>query len=155
MLEQIHRLIQEQDVCVLATASENRPHTSLMAYAAAQDSHTIFLASSRSTRKYGNVSRNPSVSLLVNDLGNTPRPERSQAQALTLSGVAASMPEGQAKAEARELMLARHPHLQTFLDHPDVDLLAVEVETVLLLIGVRESHFERIAAPRPSETARV
>ncbi|NEP77034.1 MAG: pyridoxamine 5'-phosphate oxidase family protein [Okeania sp. SIO3B3] len=155
MLEQIRQLIQEQNTCVLATASENVPYTSFMAYAPAQDAQTVYLATFRSTKKYANISRNPSVSLLIDNRSDNLTPNREQTLALTITGTAASMPENAARENARNELLRRHPHLEEFLAHPDVDILAVDVEAVLLLTGVRESHYERIAPEKNEESIKI
>lgn len=141
MLEKITRLIAEQDICVLATVFENRPHCSLMAYVASTDGRRIHMVTSRSTKKYSNLMRNTSVSLLIDDRTASGRETTS---ALTLAGTCAPMAEGEAREQARQAIAGRHPHLSKFVDHPDVDILEVEVESVLLLQGLSESYFERL-----------
>lgn len=141
MLEKIIRFITEQNLCVLATVSENRPYCSLMAYIASDDGRRIFMVTSRSTKKYNNLLRNSSVSLLIDDRGSS---SREEACALTLTGACAPMADGEAKAEARAALIARHPHLARFAVHPDSDIVEMEVESVLLLQGLNESYFERL-----------
>lgn len=141
MLEKITRLIAEQDICVLATVFENRPHCSLMAYVASRDGRRIHMATSRSTKKYSNLMRNTSVSLLIDDRSTS---KKAFASALTLSGTCAPMAESETKEQAKQALINRHPHLSKFFDHPDVDILEVEVESVLLLQGLSESYFERL-----------
>ncbi len=141
MLEKITRLIAEQDMCVLATVSENRPHCSLMAYVASGDGRRVFMVTSRSTKKYNNLLRNSSVSLLIDDRGAS---DRAAAYALTLTGACAPMAEGDVKERARAALVTRHPHLARFAVHPDSDIIEMEVESVLLLQGLSESYFERL-----------
>ena len=44
-------LIHEHDLCVLATAGESGPHTSLMAYSCSPECSEIYLVTSWNTRK--------------------------------------------------------------------------------------------------------
>ncbi len=39
------------------------------------------------------------------------------------------------------MLLKAHPHLVTFANHPDADVLCVKVGFFLLLNGTSESHF--------------
>ncbi len=142
MLEKVIRLIAEQDICVLATVSDKTPHCSLMAYVASADGRRIHMATSRSTKKYSNILRNTSVSLLIDDRAAS---ERESASALTLTGTCAPMAEDEAKEQVRQMIIRRHPHLSKFVSHPDVDILEMEVESVLLLQGLSESYFERLS----------
>lgn len=65
MLEGMKKLLKSKDTCVLATASGNEPHCSLMSYAVNDDCREIYMMTFRSTRKYENLLSNPVVSLLV------------------------------------------------------------------------------------------
>lgn len=69
-LEEILTLLSEQDVAVLATVAQDRPHCSLMRYAMAPDG-TICLATLRGTRKWSNLLANPLASLLVSEAGSS------------------------------------------------------------------------------------
>lgn len=149
MLDKVHAMVQEMDSCVLATASENHPHCSLMAYVASPDSKKLYLVTSRSTRKYNNISRNPKISLLMDTRGSAGA--RSDTMALTIDGQCASMAEGAEKQTVLQRFRDQHPNLTSLLDHPDMDILEVVVETALLLIGAQESHFERISQSRREE----
>ena len=144
MLDDIRDLILSNDICVLATVSENKPHCSLMAYIAGQGGLTLYMLSSRSTKKYNNILRNTNVSLLIDTREKNPGDDRAHAKALTLSGTCAPMPEGALKDEMRDTLLRHHPHLSKLAGHPDADILEMEVESALLLNGVKESYFERL-----------
>lgn len=141
MLEKITRLIVDQDMCVLATVSENRPHCSLMVYTPSQDGKRIFMVTSRSTKKYNNLLRNSSVSLLIDDRHGS---SREETRALTLTGTCAPMAEGEDKERARSALVERHAHLSKFAAHPDSDILEMVVESVLMLQGLSESYYEKL-----------
>lgn len=62
----LKELFQNQQLAVLATReADGQPYTSLMAFAAIDDLRQILLVTSRSTRKYANLSAEPRVSLLI------------------------------------------------------------------------------------------
>ena len=65
MRKDIQELLQANRTCVLATVSEGEPHCSLMSYATDDDCREIYMATHRDTKKYKNLTANPSVSLLI------------------------------------------------------------------------------------------
>ena len=139
MLDQMKALAAEKTICVLATAAGNRPHCSLMAYVTDKYCREIFMVTHRSSRKYHNLTRNPAVSLLIDTREEL---ERTQAQALTVEGVFEKIQDEDKRASVRSRLLAVHPHLQAFIDHPDGELLCIKVKSFLLLTGLNEAHFE-------------
>jgi nitroimidazol reductase NimA-like FMN-containing flavoprotein (pyridoxamine 5'-phosphate oxidase superfamily) len=146
MLDKIAELVKAKEHCVLATVSENHPHCSLMAYVVSPDLDIFHLISSRSTRKYHNILRNPHVSLLIDDREDFADRDLSRAKALTVTGVCRPMRQGRESDDIKKMFRTRHPHLDHFTRHPDYDVLTVEVDSYLLLDGVKESYFEKIGA---------
>ena len=65
MLEKMKNIMRSQDICVLATVSEDKPHCSLMAYLTDDDCRTIYMITHKHTTKYRNLTANPSLSLLI------------------------------------------------------------------------------------------
>lgn len=68
--QEIRELLESQKLAVLATHGQGQPYTSLVAFASSTDLREIYFATSRSTRKYDNVTANPKVSLLVDNRSN-------------------------------------------------------------------------------------
>jgi nitroimidazol reductase NimA-like FMN-containing flavoprotein (pyridoxamine 5'-phosphate oxidase superfamily) len=64
MLEKMKDIVRSNDLCVLATVSEGKPHCSLMSYISGEEGNEIYLISHRQTKKYANLMENPTVSLL-------------------------------------------------------------------------------------------
>jgi nitroimidazol reductase NimA-like FMN-containing flavoprotein (pyridoxamine 5'-phosphate oxidase superfamily) len=95
----------------------------------------------RGTKKYKNLMQNPAVSLLIDTREEV---ERTQAQALTVEGVFQKIQDEDKQTLIRSRLLAVHPHLQDFVDHPDAELLCIKVESFLLLTGLYEAHFEAL-----------
>jgi nitroimidazol reductase NimA-like FMN-containing flavoprotein (pyridoxamine 5'-phosphate oxidase superfamily) len=142
MLETMKALIREKDLCVLATAIDNRPHCSLMAYAADDQCREIYMVTRRDSTKYRNLMGNPMVSLLIDTREEDLPERRSRARALTVSGRFRPVEDADKREAVRERLLERHPHLHEFAHHPDAELLCVRLESFLLLDGIADAHFE-------------
>jgi len=118
-------LFAEQYFAVLATRSGENIHTTLVAFAAADDLKTIFVCTPRATRKYANLKLNPLVSLLVHNSSNMATDIR-QAIAVTVSGSAEEVPAKRLEA-ARALYLAKQPHMSGFATSPNTAIIEVTV----------------------------
>jgi nitroimidazol reductase NimA-like FMN-containing flavoprotein (pyridoxamine 5'-phosphate oxidase superfamily) len=144
VLETMKALIRAKDLCVLATASDNRPHCSLMAYASNEDCREIYMVTHRASTKYRNLMQNPSASLLIDTREEDSPERRSTARALTVNGTFQRVEDEAKRMAIREKLLERHPLLRSLADLPDAELLCVKVETLLLLDGIADAHFERM-----------
>jgi nitroimidazol reductase NimA-like FMN-containing flavoprotein (pyridoxamine 5'-phosphate oxidase superfamily) len=143
MLLKMKRMLKEKDLCVLATASGNRPHCSLMAYVTAADGREIYMVTLRDTKKYQNLTRNPAVSLLIDTREDDAGSQRSRAKALTVNGKFQTVDrEKQVRIRAR--ILKRHPHLQDIFAKNQAEIFAVRIESFQLLEGATASHFEQV-----------
>jgi nitroimidazol reductase NimA-like FMN-containing flavoprotein (pyridoxamine 5'-phosphate oxidase superfamily) len=144
MLERIKALVKEKDICVLATVAGDKPHCSLMAYVTDDDCREIYMVTHKESRKYENLMKNRSVSLLIDTREEHPGSRRPQAKALTVSGTFNKIDDKQKKIQVRSKLLDRHPHVKEFLDHPDAEILCIRVESFLLLDGLTDAHFETV-----------
>lgn len=139
----IRGLLAQGRLCVLGTASQQKPHCSLMSYHWEQGSGSIFLVTSSESTKYRNILENPNVSLLVHSAhGGFPQ-DFSQMSALTIEGVARAVQDQERLGSIRQAMLARHPHLARLVKDPKAVFLEVIPRSFLLIEGVEEAHFER------------
>lgn len=143
MREQMTAMVKENDSCVLATASENRPHCSLMAYVADDTGEKLYMATPADSRKFTNLEKNPAVSLLIDTRA---RPEEEKTRALTVSGTCIRVKDPKERAAAAEKLLAVHPRLAELLDDPGVEILCVTVSSFLLLNGVSDAHFLEVSS---------
>lgn len=142
MLEKIKTIVQENDICVLATAGANDPHTSLMAYACSTDCTEIYMVTPVKTLKYRNLTVNARVSLLVDTRGKEPR---ASIQALTITGQAHTIRDAGKKDLVRKQIQLRHAHLQGLLDQPDIAFICVRIGAFQLQSGVHEAYYKRMA----------
>jgi len=146
MLDRMKRLLQNNDICVLATVSGDNPHCSLMAYVTDPDAGWVYMLTLRTSKKFHNLSRNPRVSLLVDTRVRTGLEARDKIQALTVYGTCRRQQDPQVRDEILGRILARHPHLTAFARHPEIEVLSIRPEAFLLLDGVTDAHYEELSA---------
>lgn len=144
-LQRIRDLVRNKDICVLATARGNAPHCSLMAYVANEDCTEIYLVTSRNTRKYRNITQNPQVSLLMDTREEHGGSRRSEAKALTVTGIVENIEDPERREAAKARILERHPHVKPLLDDPEAEPFCVRVRAFLLLDGLMEAQYEELS----------
>lgn len=143
MLEKMKELIRSQDICVLATACDNKPHCSLMAYVTDDHCREIHMVTHRNTAKFRNATKNPSVSLLM-DTRLEEGGRRQRAQALTVTGLFERIEIPERREAIRARLLERHAHLRDFAAHPEAEVFAVKILALQLLDGITDSYYETI-----------
>jgi nitroimidazol reductase NimA-like FMN-containing flavoprotein (pyridoxamine 5'-phosphate oxidase superfamily) len=143
MLERMKEILKQNGLCVLATCLDDKPHCSLMAYITDPEARFVYMVTQKSTKKWTNVMRNPQVSLLV-DTRMHAASEKTTIQALTVSGIAEPVEDEPIKKSILERIAAGHPHLKEISRRPDAEVVAVKVESMLLLDGVSDAYFEEV-----------
>ena len=144
MLEKMKELIRSQNMCVLATVAENRPHCSLMAYVADDHCREIYMVTHRDTAKFRNAIENPNVSLLIDTRLEDEGERRQRARALTVSGLFERIENHERREAIRARLLERHAHLRDFAAHPEAEVFAVKILALQLLDGITDSYYETI-----------
>lgn len=135
----LKELCRNQPLAVLATAAGSAPYANLVAVTFAPDLRHLFFATSRTTRKWRNLSSNPRVSLLIDNRSNR---DFNQAAAATILGTAKEL-IGVDREEGQNLYLAKHPHLTDFLAGPDCALFQMTIEQIYLVTRFQEvSQFD-------------
>jgi general stress protein 26 len=86
MLEKMKDIVKGNDLCILATVSEGKPHCSLMSYISDEEGQEVYLVSHKETKKYSNLIENPTVSLLIDTREEEKGQRRIDIKALTVSG---------------------------------------------------------------------
>jgi general stress protein 26 len=144
MLKKMKELVKANDLCVLATVSEGRPHCSLMSYISDEEGHEIFLISHRTTKKYANLMENPTASLLIDTREEERGQRRIYVKALTVSGEFQTINDSVKKGQIREKFLKKHPHLIDLLNDPDAEIFSIKAKSFQLLDGVKDAFFQII-----------
>jgi len=139
MRNDISDLIQSNNVCVLATVSEGKPHCSLMSYSTNNDSNEIYMITQRESKKYRNLKENPSVSLLIN---SRQIDSKTQTTALTITGTVQSCVDENKKSIILASLLDKNSNLKEFIDDPASEIIVVQVKALQLLNGIKDSYFE-------------
>jgi len=140
MMERIKELIRESSMCVLATCRDNKPHCSLMAYLADEQADMVYMATRKNTQKYKNLTENPAVSLLIDTRSEKGSDQRAQVQALTISGTCIPVQDSNESDAICRRIVSRHPHLKELAEHPEAAIVAVKLNSFLLLDGALKSH---------------
>ena len=144
MLEKMKDIVKGNDLCVLATVSEGKPHCSLMSYISDEESQEIYLISQKQTKKYVNLMENPTVSLLIDTREEEKGQRRIYIKALTINGEFQTINDPGKKDLLRSKFLKRHPHLTDFLNDSGAELFSIKIKSFQLLNGVKDAFFERI-----------
>ena len=143
--QKIRALIREQSICVLATAWENRPHCSLMAYAANSSCDEIYLMTMTESRKYKNMCKNPAVSLLIDTRRDRLKSDYTGTMALTVSGRFHKLIDDAERERIREELSRKHPGLKDFFLNPELEPVKIIIESYLLLEGPVKAHYKTIS----------
>ena len=144
MLEKMKDIVKGNDLCVLATVSEGKPHCSLMSYISDDEGQEIYLISQKQTKKYVNLMENPTVSLLIDTREEGKGQRRIYIKALTISGEFQTINDPGKKDLLRSRFLKRHPHLTDFLNDSGAELFSIKIKSYQLLNGVKDAFFETI-----------
>jgi len=144
MLEKMKDIVKGNDLCVLATVSEGKPHCSLMSYISDEKGQEIYLISHKQTKKYVNLMKNPKVSLLIDTREEKKGQRRIDIKALTVSGEFQTINDSVKKDLIRTKFLRRHPHLTDFLNDPGAEIFSIKIKSFQLLNGVKNTFFETI-----------
>ena len=144
MIEKMKDIVISNDLCVLATVSEGKPHCSLMSYISDEEGQEVYLISHKETKKYSNLMENPTVSLLIDTREEEKGEKRIYIKALTVNGEFQTIKDPGKKDIIRAKFLKRHPHLVDFLNDPGAEIFSIRIKSFQLLDGVKDAFFETI-----------
>jgi uncharacterized pyridoxamine 5'-phosphate oxidase family protein len=123
----LKNLFSKQKLAVLATQDRKQPYGNLVAFMATDDLKHLLFATTRATRKYKNISRNPRIAMVVDNRSNQEN-DFHKAAAVTATGVVKET-LGPQKRRFQKLYLSKHPYLKEFVSSPTCALLRMDVET--------------------------
>ena len=110
----IGRLVHSQPFAVLCTQGQGQPYGSLVAYAMDEDLCFAAFATPRATRKFRLLSECDHVALLIDNRSEFPD-ELMKVEAVTATGRAALLEQGEDFDRWANLLSARHPYLARFV----------------------------------------
>ena len=111
---------------VLATESNRRPYTSLIAYAMTPDMKGLIFSTPRKTSKYKNLLKNRNVSLLIDTRSQTGG-DYMKTEAVTLLGAAMPVRRSRKWDNLSGILIKKHPDLAGFIQAATTALVLVEI----------------------------
>ncbi|MGA8833084.1 MAG: pyridoxamine 5'-phosphate oxidase family protein [Desulfomonilaceae bacterium] len=123
--KQLRDLFNSQKFGVLATLEQSHPYMNLVAFAETDDLKSIFFATTRTTRKYSNLSSKSGVAMLIDNRSNEVGDLR-HAIAVTIIGTATEL-KGNERLDGERIYLAKHPHMKEFLASPTTALITLQI----------------------------
>ena len=143
LTQRLRDLFSSQSLAVLATHSDGQSYGSLVAFVATEDLKHLLFATTRATRKYANLMKNPRVAMVMDNRSNE-ESDFHQAMAVTATGQVKET-IGSEKDRLTKLYLSKHPHLVDFVSSPTCALVTLEVETYYVVSqfqNVTEFHMK-------------
>jgi len=135
----LKELFVSQPLAVLATQFNGQPYGNLVAFAATEDLRGLLFATTRGTRKFANITRDPRVAMVMDSRTNQ-RVDFQRAVAVTATGTVEEV-EGTEKNQLLKLYLFKHPHLKGFVTSPRCALLRMNVNTYIVV-----RRFQKVVA---------
>jgi len=135
--EELRQLLTLRRSGVLATARDNQPLCSQMAFAVSDDLRTLLVLTPRQSAKFENMSANPKVSFLVTTAENTPA-DPATAQVLSIQGEAHEVC-AEHKTALLNIFCAKHPELTSFAEADSSALVEIRANSMNLI-----SQFQNI-----------
>jgi nitroimidazol reductase NimA-like FMN-containing flavoprotein (pyridoxamine 5'-phosphate oxidase superfamily) len=123
--ERLRFLNETERHAVLATACENKPYTSIVAFALTQDMKGVLFATPKNTRKYRNIIKNNHVAVLIDNRNNTDKAYMG-AESVSILGTAKPVRRGKRWLELSRVFVRKHPALKEFVRAPSTGLILVE-----------------------------
>ena len=122
----IARLVESQPFAVLCTQGEGQPYGSLVAYAMTPDlKHAVF-ATPKATRKFRLLSECDHVALVIDNRPDFPG-ELMAVEAVTATGRAAMIEEGDQFDRWARLLTKRHAYLAEFVRSASCGLFRIRI----------------------------
>ena len=127
----LHELFAGQRLAVLSTQRDGRPYGSVVAFDVSDDLRRLVFATTRTTRKFGNLATEPWVAMVIDSRDNR-ESDFHEAVAVTATGRAREV-EGDERDLLARRYLDKHPALEGFVRSPTCAIIAVEVATYYLV----------------------
>ena len=136
-VEQIRALVAEEPFAVLCTQGDGQPYGSVVAFAFARDLRSFVFATPKATRKFRLLSDCDRVALVVDNRGKFPG-DLMKVGAVTITGRAQQVEPGPTFDRWAQLLTARHPYLQSFVQSPSTALFRVKAVRFLHVTRFQE-----------------
>lgn len=137
MLTIAQKMLEESNLCVLATCRDDLPNSSLMHFIYDGNGKKIFMLTLRGSLKQNNIDANPQVSLLI-DTRTDLLQKGLPVMALTVYGKAGFVQNPQKHQEIVDQLTARYGSLANMAGDSQCMVIQVQIEKMLLLDGIND-----------------
>lgn len=124
--DRLKRLNETEYFAVLATIENDRPYTSLVAYAVTPDLKKVVFTTPKDTRKYKNIINSGYVALLIDNRLKSDK-NLMNTEALTITGAAKPLRRGKIRDEYIRIFLEKHPDFEEFIKSATTAIIAVDI----------------------------
>ena len=131
LLIELTHLLNSQKLAVLSTHNAGQPYASLVSFAPNAELTQLLFATTRSTRKYANLTSDERAAMLIDNRSNEETDIHS-AMAVTATGFVKEISDAE-RAEALPPYLEKHPYLKAFVNSPSCAFLKLTVKTYHLV----------------------
>jgi nitroimidazol reductase NimA-like FMN-containing flavoprotein (pyridoxamine 5'-phosphate oxidase superfamily) len=145
--ERIRTLADTQPYAVLCVQGSGQPYGALVAFAFSQDMRHAVFVTPIATRKYRLLSECDHVALLIDDRADK-ADDLMEIEAVTVTGRAQMIAHGSEFDRWAELLVTRHPYLESFVNADSCALFRIDVVRYLHVARFQEvnqwipaSHF--------------
>jgi len=135
--DQIRALMVEQPYAVLCTQGGGQPYGSMIAFAANQELNTVIFATPIATRKFRLISECARIALVVDSRTSSPN-DFSSIHAVTATGRAVSLDNGDAEDHWQKLLVDKHPLMRDFIRAPSTALIRIDILRYLHVTRLQE-----------------
>ena len=135
----VMNILENNDLCVLCTCSHDIPDASLMLYICDEKCERMYMLTLKESTKYGNITANPKVSLLVDTREQALVPE-TQTQALTIHGDAYLLDQDAVSRGLIDQLVKKHGRLSNLASNDSVRVIEVIIKNVLFLENVDKGY---------------
>lgn len=144
--ERIRALVDGQPYAVLCVQGEGQPYGALVAFAFSSDLRHACFVTPMATRKYRLLRECDHVALVVDSRASSPD-RLMEIEAVTVTGRALAIDRGAEFDRWAELLVSRHPYLQSFVRAATCALFRIDVVRFLHV-----SRFQEVRqwVPNPS-----
>jgi len=129
-MDLVRHLLASEQLAVLSTQYGGQPYSNLIAFAYTDNMKYLIFVTSRNTRKYGNVLADKRVAVLV-DSRRHDTSDFEDAMAITALGVAEEA-TGSERNQLLAVYLAKHPHLEDFVNNQSNALIKISVSDYII-----------------------
>jgi uncharacterized protein YhbP (UPF0306 family) len=134
----IRRLVDGQPFAVLCTQGQGQPYGSLVAYAMTPDLASAVFATPRATRKFRLLSECDRVALVIDNRSAFPG-RLMEVEAVTATGRAEAVDQGEEFERWAGMLTDRHPYLARFVRSASCTLFCIRIVRYFHV-----SHFQEV-----------